>query len=244
MKNKVRILKQILRKTRRLAHVIAGRDVLFPVQVRVSKERFGSEYGGWCVASDYLRNDAIVYSFGIGTDISFDLEIIAKYGVSVFAFDPTPKSIEWVKAQAPPHQFRLQEYGLADHDGTVAFYPPNNPAHISHTILNRSATADQAIEVNVFRLKTILERLGHQRLDVLKMDIEGAEYSVIDDILASSMPVGQICVEFHHGMDGISAAMTKAAIQALNLHGFLIFDVSATGAEYSFIHSSLIAPNE
>jgi len=34
---------------------------------------------------------AVVYSLGIGEDISFDLALIEKYGARVHAFDPTPK---------------------------------------------------------------------------------------------------------------------------------------------------------
>jgi hypothetical protein len=95
--------------------------------------------------------------------------------------------------------------------------------------------------VEVRRLQTILAWLGHSRVDVLKMDIEGAEYDVIADVLASQIPIGQLCVEFHHGMDGVTAAMTKTAVQALNSNGFLAFDVSETGRECSFIHSDVMA---
>ncbi|GIS18490.1 MAG: hypothetical protein CM15mP120_04060 [Pseudomonadota bacterium] len=41
--------------------------------------------------------------------------------------------------------------------------------------------------------------LGHDHLDVLKMDIEGAEYAVLDDMLQSNILPDQLLVEFHHG---------------------------------------------
>lgn len=80
------------------------------------KEHFGSQYGGWDVATDYINLDSIIYSFGIGTDASFDSEIINRYQVVVHTFDPTPKSIDWVKKQDFSDNFILHEYGLADFD--------------------------------------------------------------------------------------------------------------------------------
>jgi SAM-dependent methyltransferase len=42
-----------------------------------------------------------------------------------------------------------------------------------------------------------MSQLGHIRLDLLKMDIEGAEFEVIDSILADGLDIETICVEFH-----------------------------------------------
>jgi Methyltransferase FkbM domain len=47
----------------------------------------------------------------------------------------------------------------------------------------------------VKRLATIMKELGHTRLDVLKMDIEGDEYDVLRDI--ADIPIRQILVEMH-----------------------------------------------
>jgi hypothetical protein len=42
-----------------------------------------------------------------------------------------------------------------------------------------------------------MQENGWNHIDLLKMDIEGFEYAVIDDILAHRLDVRQICVEFH-----------------------------------------------
>jgi len=38
---------------------------------------------------------------------------------------------------------------------------------------------------------------GHTFIDILKMDIEGFEYEIIDQFLFEQIPVRQLCVEFH-----------------------------------------------
>jgi hypothetical protein len=69
------------------------------------------------------------------------------------------------------------------------------------------------------------------------MDIEGAEYSVLADILACRIQVKQLLVEFHHRWPHIGIEKTKQAIRALNAAGYRIFSVSPSGEEYSFQHT-------
>jgi hypothetical protein len=54
----------------------------------------------------------------------------------------------------------------------MATWPQNR---ISHSLLERPATAGRAIEAPGYRLGTIMEQLGSMRIDVLKMEIEGSE---------------------------------------------------------------------
>jgi len=51
------------------------------------------------------------------------MALIREIGVTIHAFDPTPKSIKWVKAQNFPKSFIMHEYGIADFDGIVTFNP-------------------------------------------------------------------------------------------------------------------------
>jgi FkbM family methyltransferase len=182
-----------------------------------------------------LTADAVVYAAGIGTDISFDLALIERYGVSVHAFDPTPASIAWLERQQLPERFAWRQVGLAAYDGQATFFPPDNPAWISHSMLPREHAAAPTIDVDVRRVPTLMRELGHTRLDVLKMDIEGAEYDVIDDIVASGVNVGQLLVEFHHRFTGVGVERTRRAVARLNASGYRIFAVSESGEEYSFI---------
>src|SRR5262245_45261334 len=98
--NAAQAIKHALRKTRRLVNQSLGRDVRAPIQLRCRTEFLGSEYGGWCICPDSLGPQSVVYSVGVGEDISFDLALIERFGLQVHAFDPTPKSVRWVKQQS------------------------------------------------------------------------------------------------------------------------------------------------
>jgi FkbM family methyltransferase len=209
------LLLNIPRKIRRCAKIFLGHEFLY-IQRKCPTERHGSEYGGWTICPSDLNRNSIVYSLGVGDDISFDISLIEKYGVTVYAFDPTPKSVQWVKSQRLPKEFNFYEYAVLDYDGVAKFYPPDDPDWISHTISeNEYATADRAIIASVRRLSSIMHELDHERIDLLKMDIEGAEYSVIRDMIRSGIQVSQLAVEFHHRFKGIGIEQTKSTIQLL-----------------------------
>lgn len=229
------IAKKIFKRGKTLINIITGRELRYNVQTNCLKEDIGTEYGGWSIFPDNITEESIVYSFGVGEDISFDLGMIEKFGVNIYAFDPTPRSIEWVKAQTLPDNFHFFEYGIAGYDGIAKFYPPDNPEHVSHTMIYKENTAHKMIEVKVYKLKTILSMLWHQRIDILKMDIEGAEYEVIDDLVSEDIEIYQLLVEFHHRLKNVGLEKTKRAINLLNEKGFKIFDIASDGDQYSFI---------
>jgi hypothetical protein len=105
-------------------------------------------------------------------------------------------------------------------------------------------SANEAVEglvkhkLPVHRLPTILAKLGHEKIDLMKMDIEGAEYEVIEDIIQSPVPILQLLIEFHHRFPYLGVRKSKEAISRLNQAGFKIFHVSPSGEEISFIKTT------
>lgn len=210
----------------------------FPPEIDIacSQIRLGSKMCGWFICPQEITSDSIVYSLGVGEDTSFDQQLIDRFSVLVHAFDPTPKAINWVKKHQISPKFILHEYGVADFDGTANFNPPINPNHVSHTIITRPETEAQSIKVSVKRLSTIMKELNHKRIDLLKMDIEGAEYGVISDMKNTQILPKQILIEFHHRFPGIGIERTMAAIKSLKNQGYKIFSVAPKAEEFSFIY--------
>jgi FkbM family methyltransferase len=213
---------------------LTGRDIWQKVQVKCDMALMGNEGARWAIHPTELSGKSVVYSFGVGEDISFDLELIQRFGVTVHAFDPTPRTVRWMRTRPVPEKFIFHEYGIADFDGLSRFFPPENPLHVSHTMVHRKAAAT-GIDVPVYRLTTIMNMLGHASIDVMKMDIEGAEYPVLRDLLASPLCIHQLLIEFHHRWAEIGLDQTRKAIRELNRSGYRIFAISSKGEEYGFL---------
>ena len=234
----MRSLQDTARVTKLALRALRGRDLWQGAQTRCERVTLGNAAACWCICPQNLSASSVIYSIGVGEDISFDLALIQRFGMQVHAFDPTPQSVEWLQGQTPPPEFVFHAYGIAGVDGSCAFVPPENPAHVSHTIVPRTSSRP-GIKVPMHRLGTIMRELGHASIDLLKMDIEGAEYDVLADMINQRIPVKQLLVEFHHRWPQIGVGRTKQAIQALNAAGYRIFNVSPSGEEHSFLQFSI-----
>lgn len=217
-----------------------GLVLYHPVQVVRRVELHGDpDYGGWCICPDGIDAHSVVYDVGVGEDISFAASLVASYGVRVWAFDPTPKSIEWFGLRGAPSQICFRPLGLSDIDGEATFYLPSNPNHVSGTLLADGQHQGGALNVPVTRLATVMADLGHRRVNILKLDIEGAEYAVLRDLLGCGLQVDQILVEFHHVRGYPRFAHARAAIEELNRHGYEIFAMRR-GTDFSFIRTDTV----
>lgn len=219
--------------TKKVAHLKIG--------VKCKHLWYGSSYGGFYAFPNLLDENSIVYSFGIGEDISFDNSIINNHNCHVFGFDPTPKSINWIRSQKTHEKFHFYEYGINSKSGFVDFYPPKNSEHVSGSM----ATLDHVdvtrkVTVEMKSIVDIMDELGHSHIDVLKMDIEGAEYDVIEDILNAKISVHQILIEFHDRFFEDGHRKTEQAVKKLNNGGFKIFANSDSFEEISFINENVL----
>jgi FkbM family methyltransferase len=222
---------------KRWLKILLGKDLLILPQVNCPTLKYGRDEYDWTFCPVSINKDSIVYSFGVGHDISFDLALIKTFGLKVFAFDPTPKSVAWLKTQSLPSEFQYYPLGLSDHDGTMEFFESGGEQAVSYTEVKSNGQDDhnRPVHLQVCKLSTICSTLRHDHIDILKLDIEGSEYRVIPDILQSNIHVDQILVEFHHWFREIKVAQTRELIKIMNRRGYMIFNISTNGYEYSFI---------
>ncbi|MEX0976858.1 MAG: FkbM family methyltransferase [Woeseia sp.] len=216
---------------------LAGKELRLKPQLDVSIVKAG----GWWFHPDTLNSESIVYSFGIGEDVEFDLFLIKRFGLDVHAFDPTPATIEWLAARQLPASFRFYPWAVAARNGFLRLYPrlkrDGSRSTVMYSTFGDRASAIESIDVPAVNLPAIAKRLGHEQIDLLKMDIEGAEYEVLDNLLQSTVKPRQLLVEFHHRFSGIGPTRTAAMIARLEEYGYRLIAVSETGRELSFMHT-------
>jgi len=231
------------RKLKKILYILRKDERVIERQVKEKAEWIGNGYGGFGVCSRFFRGgrvNPVVYSFGIGEDVSFDLSMIKRYNAEIYAFDPTPRSVEWVKNNVRNKNFHFYPYGISDKDQKEKFYLPQRKKYVSGSVLMREGLHQDSIEVEMYRLKTIMDKMGHKRLDVLKMDIEGSEFKVIPDVLSilGKYEIGQLCVEVHGRFTGSEGYQrNRELVSFINKYGYLLAYVSDTFEELTFIKS-------
>ncbi len=213
------------------------RPPLHKAEITLPFKVLGTDYGGWPLLTHQTPAKPLIYAFGVGEDISFDLAAIASFDATVHAFDPTPRCGAWIAQQTLPAGFHFHGIGLAAEDGEAEFFAPEKDVNVSFSA-QPAPLSDraQAVRAPVKRLSTIIAELGTAVPDVLKMDIEGFEYAVLDDLIAGEVRPAQLLVEFHHRMYDIPNQRTEGQIERLRGAGYRIFYVSESGHEYGLVH--------
>jgi len=218
-----------------------GREPRLKADLQVPLERLDD----WWVCLDLLAKGQVVYSCGVGEDIGFELEIIRRQQVAVCAFDPTPNSANWLERQQLPPRFHFYPWAVSNSDGEIFLHPrirkDGTASSVMFTTVTEPATTSSGVAVTVKSLVSIMRELGHVHVDVLKLDIEGAEYVVLDNLLASALRPVQILIEFHHRFPAIGKQRTLDAIAMLRNAGYGLARISSSGREFTLILKSAVA---
>jgi FkbM family methyltransferase len=185
----------------------------------------------WTICPDGLNSQSVIYSGGVGSDIGFEHELARQFGCGVVLYDPSPTGIQTMAL--PENKIPAFQYfpvALAAHRGVLRMAPPK-PGDDNWF---PRTDADAKLEVPCTDLRSFMEQNSHTHIDLLKMDIEGSEYEVIDDILEKRIPVRQICVEFHHGnLPWIRRSQTIRSVLKLVASGYRL--VSHVSGDHTFI---------
>jgi FkbM family methyltransferase len=214
--------------------------------VSINKKWYGNSYGGFFIHPEAITSGDLIVSIGIGKDISFDRTLLKNHNVDVFAFDPTPKSIEWLKKQNLPNNFQYESVGLHPNlNGLVKFYFPKNKNAVSaSTVVTDTMNKDDFIEVSMATFDNLVSKLPSKEISILKIDIEGAEYDVIPTLFEDpEVHIKQILIEFHDRDIRNQKYPSIESVRVLKSFGYQIFGTSISSEEVSFIHNSVINDN-
>jgi FkbM family methyltransferase len=162
---------------------------------------------GWKVDTICLKDKStvVVYGVGAGEDISWDIGLVEKFNANVFIFDPTEKSIKYTSpliekySQTHPNKLSHTPEGMSNKQGTLTFAMPANPDHVSMRTADLATTdMKKTVTVPVNTLRNWMSQHKHTYLDILKIDIEGSEYDVLETLIADDdLPFTQLLVEYH-----------------------------------------------
>jgi FkbM family methyltransferase len=184
----------------------------------------------WTICPTGLGPESVVYSGGVGEDISFEHELVGQFGCNILLLDPSPtglKTMERPENQVP--QFRFFPMALAARSGKLTLAPPQDGLSWF-----AREDAEATLEVPCWDLQSIMRQQRHTRIDLLKLDIEGCEYEVINAFLEQRIPIRQICVEFHHGvLPNIRRSQTVRSILKLRARGYKL--LCQEGGNHTFI---------
>ncbi len=145
-----------------------------------------------------------------GANVGKFTELFAKRGAVVYAFEPHPVAFAALckKLESIPNVHCLNQAVSREAGRMKLFLRPDDDsiaATESSSLMasKNNVSMDRFVEVDVIRLVDFVRKLGHVRF--IKMDIEGAEYGVLSDMLDCGInrEVDYIVVETHERSVGL-----------------------------------------
>ncbi len=156
--------------------------------------------GNYHIDGSILNKDSVVYSCGVGKNIRFDKAIHEQFGCDVNMFDPTSIAVEFMKTVTDRPCLRFHPWGIWTEDATMKFYfKDGSLGSLQNLSVTNLEQTDNYCELDCYTLTTIMKKLGHDRIDVLKMDIEGAALPILQHLLQGEIRPGQMVFEVEKG---------------------------------------------
>jgi FkbM family methyltransferase len=164
---------------------------------------------------------------------AFAREVVGRFGCLCYALEPVPELLARI-AEAPRlRPFRL---ALAGTDGEAEIHLSDHPeANSLYAPMARQFGSRGSLATRMSTLESFLREVGLPRLDLLKLDIEGAEIAVLDAVSDKALAeIGQITVEFHDFLPGFAdGGAIERLKRRLRQAGFVCLVISRPAGDHS-----------
>ena len=188
------MLKRVVNKIIRNKDFLLGKRKAAQLGITFEKPNY--------IFKDVFDEKSIVIDVGCADDPDLSVFFMKQFDCFAYAVDPTRKHFAALKAVSDRNKkFQHLPYAVADCDQQLTFYESKENASGSLLQSHSNVQNDSIIsyEVEAVTISKLLERIGVDRIDFLKLDLEGAEYSLLEKINSHDLVnVDQLFVEFHH----------------------------------------------
>jgi FkbM family methyltransferase len=197
--------------------VFERRLARLPIEPGPPVVHLGTAYGGWIIPEGAVTKGQICYSVGAGADISFDLELIRRYGAIVRAVDPVEEyAAAALEAAAGDSRFSFRRAAVSVHDGSIRMQRHHEPGNRSLSAGGLYDARDW-VEADGRTIHSLMREFGDDHIDLLKLDVEGIEYDLVPTLDLVALGTRVFAVELHHTG---SFAQASELIEGLSRQGF------------------------
>lgn len=150
---------------------------------------------------DELTPESVVFDLG-GYRGQWASDIFAKYRCAIYIFEPIPYYADFIERRFKKNdRIHLCRYGLANRSETI----PISVREDASSIFGKA----KGLEVKIVDIVTCLEDLKIGEIDLMKINIEGAEYDLLERLIEKDLirRFKNIQIQFHDFVENSEARM-------------------------------------
>ena len=188
-----------------------------------------------------IRPGWLCYSVGVGGDVTFDADLIGRFGVRVRSFEPVQCFVDFAATEMRGEpRFSVIRAAVADHDGPVLMQRTHHPGAKAVSAAGLFDTTDDWEEFPGRSLPSLMAQYGDEQIDLLKMDTEGTEYDLLPSLDLRVLGIKVLAVCLHHNE---SVGRARSLIACLASQGY---DPVAMcpAVKITFVDRAVLEPGE
>ena len=183
-----------------------------------------------------LNAASIILDLG-GNLGAFSKAVASKYGSRTFIIEASPEL--FAKIDESPST-RKYNYAVSGRNGFAVFHESRN-IEAGNIIAPKSNSTGKTFKVESRNFTSLVSELGLDEIDLLKIDIEGAEIEVFDTITNEDLKaVKQITIEFHDSVPipNVATEDVKRIIEKIISMGFEGIQCGRKNSDWMFINKN------
>jgi FkbM family methyltransferase len=163
-------------------------------------------------------------------------------GCVVHAVEPFPATVrrlrETVERNGLQGRVAIHETALSSTSGGATMSAAVAASQMVHLVAGRAdGTGNAGVPVRTTTLTELMNDIGADRIDLLKMDIEGSEYDVLGSTGTSTLArIGAITLEYHKPDASTPSAKQDLARHLVQNGGFHMREDPTHPDEYGILH--------
>jgi FkbM family methyltransferase len=150
---------------------------------------------------DFLNENSVVFDLG-GYEGQFASDIYAKYGCTVYVFEPVPQYADFIRKRFSQNpKIKVFTFGLGSKTEEMMIKVSEESSSL---YLDGAGTS-----VRIEDLTAFVHKEGIKTIDLMKLNIEGGEYDVVPYLVATGYikHVRAIQIQFHKFVKDAKARM-------------------------------------
>lgn len=174
---------------------LARRTYRSPREARV--DQWYADRGDATLRTEYpLAPDSVVFDLG-GYRGDWAVEMFSRYGCRIYVFEPVPEYFHRIRRRFERND-RIKAFpfglGSASMDCTVNVAEEGSSVFASPNVRGNAVT-----NIRIECFSDFIRSAGIDAIDLMKVNIEGGEYDLLEHVLASGFAakIGDLQIQFH-----------------------------------------------
>lgn len=157
-----------------------------------------------------LNIDSVVYDVG-GYLGEWAEPLYKKYGCKIEIFEPMPKFVNILQSKFQNNKsINIYPYGLSNKSKSMLLSDDSEASSVF-----KASDTQQRV-----KLRRVSTSLQHPEIDLMKMNIEGGEYELLDDLIKTGKiaTIKNLHIQFHDFVPGSEKLREKIQKKLLETH--------------------------